>query len=148
LPPFWREGPHFGLFVGLTEGEDTQDLKRKAGEMSVLIHSPKDIVHLEPPSAEDYEAWSAAFLAEAAGRLGPKVRVLADSSLRERIAMALREKFEQIPDSEKLLRNWTKMAGFPAAVLMSQPKPIGGDELVAIVEDAARQIAGEVLPWE
>jgi hypothetical protein len=148
MPPFWREGPHFGLFVGLTEGEDTQDLKRKAGEMSVLIHSPGEIVHLEPPSAKDYEAWSAAFLAEAANRLGPKVGVLADAGLRERIAMALREQFEQIPDSEKLLRNWTKMAGFPAAVLLSQPKPIGGEELIAIVEDAARQIAGEVFPWE
>ncbi len=148
LPQFWREGPHFGLFVGLTEGEDTQDLKRKAGEMSVLIHSAEDVVHLEPPSAHDYEAWSAKFLAEAAHRLGPKVGVLADPHLRERIAGTLRQRFEQTPDSEKLLRNWTKMAGFPAAVLMSLPRSIGGDELVAIVEDAARQVAVEDLPWD
>ncbi|HJU19746.1 MAG TPA: BREX system ATP-binding domain-containing protein [Stellaceae bacterium] len=148
LPPFWREGPHFGLFVGLTEGEDTQDLRRKAGEMSVLIHSPKDVIQLKPPSPEDYEAWSDAFLAEAAGRLGPKVGALSDPDLRGRIAGALREHFEQTPQSERLLRNWTKMAGFPAAVLMSQPRPIGGEELVAIVEGAARQVAGEVLPWD
>jgi hypothetical protein len=106
------------------------------------------VVQLEPPSPEAYEAWSASFLAEAAGRLGPKVGVLADADLRERIAVALREHFEQTPDSEKLLRNWTKMAGFPAAVLMSQPKPIGGEELLAIVEDAARQVVGEVFPWD
>jgi hypothetical protein len=148
FPPFWREGPHFGLFVGLTEGEDTQDLRRKAGEMSVLIHSPEDVVELEPPSPADYEAWSAAFLAEAAGRLGPKVGVLADPHLRGRITAVLRQQFEQARGSEKLLRNWTKMVGFPAAVLMSQPRPIQGEELLALVEDAARQVAGEVLPWD
>ena len=148
LPPFWREGPHFCLFVGLTEGEDTEKLRRKGGEMSVLIHSPDDVVQLEPPSPEDYEAWSNAFLAEAAKRLGPKVGVLSDPDLRGRIAGALREHFEQTPNSERLLRNWTKMVGFPAAVLMSQPRPIGGEELVAIVQDAARQLTGEVYPWD
>lgn len=148
VPPFWKEGPHFGLFVGLTEGEDTQDLERKAGEMSVLIHSASEVVQLKPPSAKDYEAWSAAFLSEAASRLGPKVDALADPSVRNRIAGILRRQFEQTPDSEKMLRNWTKMAGFPAAVLLSQPKPIDDTELVAIVEDAARHVAGESLPWD
>lgn len=147
-PPFWRQGPHFTLFVGLTEGEDTQDLRRKAGEMSVLIHSPEDVVQLQPPSPEDYEAWSDAFLAEAAGRLGSKVGMLSDPDLRGRIAGTLREHFEQTPQSEKILRNWTKLAGFPAAVLMSQPRLVDGEELLAIVQDAARQVAGEVLPWD
>jgi hypothetical protein len=148
LPPFWREGPHFGLFVGLTEGEDTQDLTRKAGEMSVLIHSAEDVIQLEPPSPDDYEVWSNAFLAEAAERLGPKAGMLSDPNLRGRIAAVLRKHFEQTPHSERLLRNWTKMAGFPAAVLMSQPGAVTGEELVAMVEDAARQVAGEVLPWD
>ena len=148
LPPFWREGPHFGLFVGLTEGEDIYDLKRKTGEMSVLIHSPEDVVHLKPPSADDYEAWTSAFVVETANRLGPKVGVLSDRSLQARIASALRNQFERTPDSEKLLRNWTKMAGLPAAVLLSQPTAMDGDELVAIVEDAAREVAGEILPWD
>jgi hypothetical protein len=148
LPPFWREGPHFGLFVGLTDGSDTQDLRRGAGEMKVLIRSPDDAEILKPPSAQDYETWCAAFLAEAALHLGPKVGLLSDVRLRGRIAGALRAHFEQTPDSEKLLRNWTKMAGFPAAVLMSQSTPIAGSELVTMVEDAARQVAGEVLPWD
>jgi hypothetical protein len=148
LPPFWKEGPHFALFVGLTEGEDTQDLKRKAGEMSVLIHDSDEVIHLEPPSADDYEAWVAAFLGEAASRLGPKVSILTDEELRKRVAKALRDQFEQTPDTEKLLRNWTKMAGFPAAVLLSQVRLIRNDELVTIVEDAARQVAGDILPWE
>lgn len=146
--PFWKEGPHFGLFVGLTEGEDTQDLQRKAGEMSVLIHSPKDVVHLTPPAAADYEAWSVAFLAEAAERLGPRVDLLSNATLRSRIAGVLREHFDQTPESEKFLRNWTKMAGFAPAVLLSRNSTVREDELVAIVEEAARQVAGEILPWD
>lgn len=148
LSPFWREGPHFAMFVGLTEGEDVQDLRRKAGEMSVLIHSPTDVVELEPPSPADYEVWVAAFLDEAAHRLGAKVAVLSNPELRERIAAILRERFEETPDSERVLRNWTKLAGFPAAVLLAQPGRIGIDELLVLVEDAARQVAGGILPWE
>jgi hypothetical protein len=132
----------------LTEGEDTQDLKRKAGEMSVLIHSPDEVVHLVPPSASDYEAWAVRFLTEASSHLGPKVDLLSDPELRAQIAGVLRERFEQIPDSEKLLRNWTKMAGLPPAVLLSQSAKVGHNELIAIVDDAAKQISGEVLPWD
>lgn len=148
VPPFWREGPHFGLFVGLTEGEDTQDLKRKAGEMSVLIHSPDEVVHLAPPSAADYEAWAIRFLTEASSHLGPKVDLLSDPDLCAQIAAVLRARFEQIPDTEKLLRNWTKMAGLPAAVLLSQSAAVGHNELLAIIDDAAKQISGEVMPWD
>ncbi len=148
VPPFWREGPHFGLFVGLTEGEDTQDLKRKAGEMSVLIHSPDEVVHLAPPSAADYEAWAIRFLTEASSHLGPKVDLLSDPDLCAQIAAVLRERFEQIPDTEKLLRNWTKMAGLPPAVLLSQSAAVGHNELLAIIDDAAKQISGEVMPWD
>ena len=148
LPPFWREGPHFGLFVGLTDSEDIQDLRRKAGEMSVLIRSPQDIVHLEPPSPDAYEAWVRTFVAETAHRLGPKVWILSDAGLQARIASTLRNQFERTPNSERLLRNWTKMASLPAAVLLSQPKDIEGDELLAMIEDATRDVAGESLPWD
>ena len=148
VPPFWREGPHFGLFVGLTEGEDTQDLTRKTGEMSVLIPSPDEVIHLAPPSAADYEIWANRFLTEASSHLGPKVDLLLDPDLCAQIAAVLRKRFEQIPDTEKLLRNWTKMAGLPAAVLLSQSAAVGHKELLAIIDDAAKQISGEVMPWD
>jgi len=148
VPPFWREGPHFGLFVGLTEGEDTQDLKIKAGEMSVLIHSPDEVVYLKPPRAADYEAWAIRFLTEASSHLGPKVNLLSDPDLCKQITAVLREHFEQIPDTEKLLRNWTKMAGLPAAVLLSRPAAVDRNELLAIIDDAVKQISGEVMPWD
>jgi hypothetical protein len=148
LSPFWREGPHFAMFVGLTEGEDVQDLRRKAGEMSVLIHSPSDVVELKPPSPADYEVWVAAFLDESAHRLGAKVAILSNPELRERVTTILRERFEETSVSERILRNWTKLAGFPPAILLAQPQPLGVEEIVVLVEDAARQVAGGILPWE
>ena len=122
--------------------------ERLIDRLSVLIHSPDEVVHLAPPSAAEYEAWAIRFLTEASIHLGPKVDLLSDPELCAQIAAVLRERFEQIPDTEKLLRNWTKMVGLPAAVLLSQSGTVGHNELVAIIADAARQISGEVMPWD
>jgi len=148
LPPFWREGPHFALFVGLTEGADTHDLRRKAGEMSVLIHDESDVVRLAPPDAAAYENWVLEFLGRCAEHLGPRVQILTDLEVRTRIVGTLRHNFEQTPIDERILRNWTKLAGLVPAVLMNQEREIGADELVETVNSAARQVAGETLPWD
>src|SRR5262249_45359276 len=145
LPPFWKEGPHFALFVGLTDGEDTFDLQRKIGEMSVLIHDANDVVRLQSPDEADYERWCEAFLAESADRFGPAVRFLSDDKVRSQIAATLRRHFSQVPTSERILRNWTKMAGFAPAILMSRKGPVGREELLGLVEEAAREVAGEVM---
>jgi hypothetical protein len=148
VPSFWREGPHFALFVGLTEADDEQDPRWKAQEMSVLVHSPEDVVQLGAPSSRDYEEWCARLLEEAAQRLGPTVSLLAITETRARLARTLGHYFGRVPESEKVLRNWTKLAALPAAVLMSQPKRMTTDELVFIVEAAARQVANDVMPWD
>ena len=148
LPPFWREGPHFALFVGLTEGADTHGLRHKAGEMNVLIHDDSDIVRLSPPNAAAYETWTLEFLIRCAERLGPKTQLLTDRKVCARIAETLRHNFEQTPADELILRNWTKLAGFVPAVLLSHEREFGADELVELVDSAARQVAGEMLPWD
>ena len=147
LPPFWREGPHFALFVGLTEGSDTHDPRRKAGEMRALIHDDDDVVRLSPPSAAAYESWTLGFLAGCADRLGSKMRLLSDEMLVARIARTLRHNFEQVPTDEVVLRNWTKLAGFAPAVLLSHERAFGADELVGLVDSAARQVAGDMHSW-
>lgn len=148
LPPFWREGPHFPLFVGLTESADTHDLKRKVVEMSVLIHNDEDVVRLSPPDAHAYEAWTLAFLSRCADRLGAKVQLLTDQEVCARVARRLRHNFEQALADELILRNWTKLAGFAPAILLSHERKFGADELVELVDGAARQVVGEELPWD
>lgn len=148
LPPFWMEGPHFALFVGLTEGESTHDFRRKALEMSVLIHDDDDIVRLSPPSAEAYESWAVEFLVRCGDRLGSKMQLLTDRKVCALVARTLRRNFEQVPADELILRDWTKLAGFGPAVLLSHEREFDVVELVELVESAARQVAGEVLPWD
>lgn len=148
LPPFWCEGPHFALFVGLTEGANTYELNHKVEEIGVLIHNENDVVRLSAPDAAAYENWSLGFLSGCAERLGPKTHMLTDRNLRIRIAKTLRTNFEQTPVDELVLRNWTKLAGFAPAVLLSHDREFGADELVEVVDSAARQVAGEMLPWD
>jgi hypothetical protein len=148
MPPFWKEGPHFSLFVALTEGEDTRDLERKLNDLSVLIHDRQHVHHLEAPSPEDYERWCGEFLMESARRLGPNVQLLTDKGLCGRIAATLRAHFEATPREDLILRNWTKMAGFAPAVLMARSGQLDPDQLIEIVDDAARHVSGEVMPWD
>ena len=148
LPPFWKEGPHFPLFVGLTEGEDTRDLRRRVGEMGVLIHDQSDVVRLSSPDDAEYEKWVLEFLEECGERLGPKVQILVDRKARARIAGILRKNFVDAPVDERILRNWTKLAGFGPAVLLSHSRHVGIDELAGLIDEAARQVAGEVLLWD
>lgn len=148
LPAFWKEGPHFSLFVGLTDSDDGFDAKRKLSEMSVLIHDAKDVVKLQLPSAAAYEQWCDAFLAQSAERLGPKVTPLLDAGLRSRLAAILRHHFEKTDPSERILRNWTKMVGFAPAVLMSRKGEVSPNQLTELVDEAARQLSGEILPWD
>ena len=116
--------------------------------MSVLVHDDRDIVRLSPPDAVAYENWAREFLDRCAERLGPKTQLLADRALCALIAGILRHNFEQTPVDELILRNWTKMAGFAPAVLLSHEEEFGADELVELVDSAARQVAGEMLPWD
>ena len=148
LPPFWKEGPHFALLVGLTEGADTRDLRRKAAEMSVLIHDDDDVVHLSPPDAGSYKSWTLEFLRRCADRLGPKMRLLSDNHVCVHIAETLTHSFELAPPDELILRNWTKLAGLAPAILLSHEEALSCDELVELVDKAARQVSGEVLPWD
>jgi hypothetical protein len=148
LPPFWKEGPHFALFVALTEGEDTRDLERKMGEMSVLIHDREQVMHLEAPNPDEYETWCSDFLQESARRLGPSVDLLNDTALCRRLAAAIRQHFEATPTDDMVLRNWTKLAGFAPAVLMAHGGKLSADELLDIVDNAASEVAGNMMPWD
>ena len=147
-PGYWKEGPHFALFVGLTEGEDMQDLRRRREEMGVLIHSRGDLTELSPPAPDDYERWVAQFLTETSQCLGPDVATLDDPELRSGIARLLRDRFEAASRAETTLRNWTKLAGLPAAVLLSRTDKVGGNDLMSIMESAALEVSGDVLPWD
>ena len=64
LPAFWRQGPHFGVFVGLTEAGIFADPSVSLRDACVFLHDESDRVRLTPPQAGDYERWCLGFLEE------------------------------------------------------------------------------------
>ena len=148
FPRFWLEGPHIALFIGLTEGFSEYDINSKAKELKVLIPSESEIHHLSPPDVEAYRQWSKVFLLNAADHLGDSLNMLSNQSFVEQITNSLCIHYQKIPDSEKILRNWTKLVGLPIAILLSRQDSINPIDLISIIEDAAASIYSEAMPWE
>ncbi|MDE0449613.1 MAG: DUF2791 family P-loop domain-containing protein [Spirochaetaceae bacterium] len=149
LPSFWKEGPHFVLFVGLTEAE-SNDRPASSGNvsLSLLVQEGSDVVQLSPPPEAAYGRWCEDFLAACAEHLGPKVHVLTDTQVSTQIAGILRANFAQATGDDRLLRNWTKLASLGPAVLLSHERQFEPDELAEAISRAAVEVSGEVLPWD
>ncbi len=147
VPPFWREGPHFALIVGLTYGEDAAELRGDAGTIGAMIHSKEDIAHIDPPTADAYESWALDFLSESATRLGPRVGLLGDQELRKALAGCLRQGYATTSRDESPLRLWTKLAALPSAILMSQVE-VSAEVLLDFTQRAIDEVAGNVYPWD
>lgn len=143
MPAFWREGPHFGLFVGLTE-DHTDDFEDDDRELEMV----NMVTQLDLPSSADYGEWVDLFLQKCGRGFGTNVRMLKFKKTREKLRRVLQENYQTASPTEKVLRNWTKLAGLPAAVLMGSNGSIDEDKLIEIISRSASEIAGERLPWD
>ena len=148
VSPFWQEGPHYAMFVGLTAGEDIGVVGSDSDDLGVLAHNKDEIIQLETPNLEEYKVWVEKFLEQATKHLGPKVQLLSNPNITKKISNILYDKFDSIPKSDRVLRNWTKLASFPVSVLLSKPYKISESDLIKKVESAATKISGEELPWD
>lgn len=148
FPRFWLEGPHFALFIGLTESYNEYEVNSKAKELSVLIPSESEIQHLSPPDVEAFRQWSNVFLLNAAEHLGDRLSMLRDPSFVEQITNNLCSHYTKEPESEKILRNWTKLVGLPIAILLSRRDSVNQTELIPLIEEAAVSIYRATMPWE
>lgn len=143
MPAFWREGPHFGLFVGLTES-NADEYEEDDRELEMF----NKITRLAFPSSEEYGEWVDLFLAKCGSGFGTSVKMLKHKKTRAKVTKILTENYESANPSEKVLRNWTKLAGLPAAVLMSNAHNVDEDQLIEIVAKSAVEIADDRMPWD
>ena len=173
IPQYWKHGPHFALFVGITEEQRYSDDdefsmidvlmgRQRAGsrhrignwrrnvrdELDVLTRQKEDVEELHPPSAPDYAKWVETFLAQCAQHLGPQVGLLSDPEVLGKVAGKCREEFEKVPKSECVFRNWTRLAGFVPALLLRQGGDMEVEALVEAVEQAGLGLAGEDETWD
>lgn len=146
VPEFWKTGPHFALFVGLTEADTFSDPSTPLREACVFLHEDADRVMLSPPTPEAYRSWCEGFLEQCARHLGP-IAVIGDPAQRTRLAEVLVDGFASVTPSDRVLRVWIKLAALVPAILLSG-RLVETDDVVAAIKDACCAATGVPLPWD
>lgn len=147
LPEFWNTGPHFALFVGLTEGDTFSDPTLSLREACVFLHDESDQITLYSPSPEEYKTWCLKFFKTFHNYYPDTTALLATNTNREHLSTVLCEEFESIAKGDRLLRIWIKLASLVPSILLSR-KAGSIEEMEALVRKSTREATGDVLPWE
>jgi hypothetical protein len=148
LPNYWDTGPHFGLYIGLTEGEIFEDDSLSLRDACVFLHDQDDRVVLSKPSAEEYREWLLNLFTEFYTHYPEKSELLEKKSDRQDIAEALAEEFEATSPNECVLRTWVKLGCLaPSIILSGNANSV--EEIINHLKTAAAELTGsELLPWE
>jgi len=148
FPEYWDTGPHFGLYVGLTEGATFEDDSLSLREACVFLHSPEDMIRLSEPRETDYHSWVLQLLTFFYNHYPEKSMLLASETARQKVADSLAEKFAENINSDCVIRTWVKLACLaPCIVLADNATSI--DELIGLLQTAASELTGsDLLPWE
>lgn len=146
IPEFWKSGPHFALFVGLTEGDTFTNPSISLREACVFLHAEEDRVMLKPPAPADYRVWCDGFFEQCARHLGP-MPVLSDPKQRAMVVEVLRDAFAELAPTERVLRVWIKLAALVPAILMCA-RIVDVEELMAELKAACDASTGLHFPWD
>jgi hypothetical protein len=147
LPRYWREGPHFGVVVGLTEGNIFADQTLPIRDACVFLHRESDRIRLKPPRPVQYEHWCSEFLLEFHRHYPECTEMIGSPEARTRVAKLLATEFRDQADGERTLRLWIKLASLVPSVLLARSVQTL-DQLEAVVKRAAREASGQILPWD
>jgi hypothetical protein len=146
LPKFWKEGPHFGVAVGLTEGSTFSDDSIPLREACAFLHTKSDADFLAPPVPKHYEEWLGQFFGLVHTHC-TGAELLADHDNRRILSQALIKEFEKLPARERVMRLWVKLACLvPSIIMANGAEDI--EDLRSLTARAAREVAGKALPWE
>jgi len=146
LPRYWANGPHFGLYVGLTEGDTFQFVSDSLRDACVFLHEESDMVSLHPPYAEEYGSWCRSLFVTFHKQYPAHSALIASEKVRQKIAAALQEEFENHKD-QAVMRTWVKLACLVPSVLMAN-KEKTLEDLIDIIKVAVKELTGGFLPWE
>jgi len=146
IPEFWKTGPHFALFVGLTEGDTFVDSSLPLRDACVFLHEESDRVVLKPPAPAAYRAWCDGFFTQCARHLAP-MPVLGVASDRTRIVDVLVDAFATLKPEDRVLRVWVKLAALAPAILMCG-RSMTVDALEAELRKACDDATGVHFPWD
>ena len=146
LPRYWAKGPHFGLYIGLTEGDTFQEMYASLRDACVFLHDERDKILLAPPTSEEYGAWCNTLLESFLAHYPAKAALITDPEARHKISNVLQEEFEMYKDNA-VMRSWVKLACLVPSVLFSGSVN-SVDETISVVKGAVKELMGGHLPWE
>lgn len=147
FPEFWNYGPHFGLFVGLTEGNTFEDESLSLRDACVFLHSEEDKIILKPPTRDEYEKWCLNLLTDFHEHYPEKTELISFKEARMKVAEVLGDEFEMHQDYELVIRIWVKLACLvPSVILAREVESV--NDIVSIVQKAVGELTGGFLPWE
>ncbi len=147
FPKFWDNGPHFGLYVGLTEGNTFEYAYDSLREACVFLHSEGDQITLAVPSRDDYEEWCLNLLTHFHDHYPEKTELFSSLNARKKIAKVLADEFESNEDNDLVIRIWVKLACLvPSVVLAHGAESV--DDIITIIQDAVVELSGGFMPWE
>jgi hypothetical protein len=146
VPPFWVDGPHFGLLVGLTEGPQIPSGQGIRDEC-VFLHEESDRVRLTPPTPSDYMQWCEIYFEMAHRHYSFQTRALSEPDDRKALAELLRNEYEKAGEESRVLRNWIKLASLAPCIALAG-NANNAEKIATNLEYAAAGCRNETLPWE
>lgn len=140
LPEIWNEGPHFGLYVGLTDLEAPVFGNVNLRDLCVFIHDESDRIILRRPKEDEFEKWCLQYLEVLHNHYPERTALLADERNRAKIAAVIRKHYHESAGSTVSLRSWTKLAGLAGCIqLVRQPNSL--EALIKPLHSAARSLS-------
>lgn len=147
LPKYWQQGPHFGLLIGLTEGDTFEDSSQELHDACVFLSVDSDLVRLRAPEPAAFESWASTFLAQFVKYFPAEMELISSDSALKKIAGLLTEGFAQQGYHDRTLRLWTKLTSFVPSLLFAGAVHNMKD-LEGAVRTATAEASGEILPWD
>jgi hypothetical protein len=146
VPTYWKEGPHFGLFVGLTEDSSIlpgQDIR----EECVFLHNESDRIRLTPPTKNDYVRWCETYFEMAHRQYPSQTRALSEPKDRKFLSEFLGNAYEKSDIESRVLRNWIKLASLAPCMALAGNADDSG-RIAACIEHITSNPGNDPLPWE
>ncbi len=147
IPQYWLEGPHFALFVGLTEADTFSNPMLSLRDACVFLHNEKDRIFLKYPTVEDFRNWCIKFLDKMCHNYPKPMSLIASINAKEAIASRLCESLNYAMRDGIAIRYITKLTSFIPCVLFSN-RLSSLDELLTIISKTSSDYLGNGLPWE
>lgn len=146
IPHYWNLGPHFALFVGLTEANTFLNQTLSLRDACLFLRTEEDRIMLAKPSKEDYAQWSDLFLKKFYGFYPFETKLISNDGLRAKIVDCLAQNYQASQDGVAL-RNMIKLVSLVPCMILSHPE-MTFEELISHLKSTAEGYLGDTLPWE